>query len=96
MFDKYYTVLDRHVYIACSPEQEWAWEQATRVVRQLLPVSNAHVNMIHVRTLTTTLQFAHGPVPGPLLYTILYSTSDLSEICTIIRRLLTSPHVCRY
>ena len=51
--------------------------------------------MIHVRTLTTTLQFAHGPVPGPLLYTILYSTSDLSEICTIIRRLLT-PHVCRY
>ena len=35
VFDKYYTVLDRHVYIACSPEQEWAWEQATRVVRQL-------------------------------------------------------------
>ena len=30
VFDKYYTVLDRHVYIACSPEQEWAWEQATR------------------------------------------------------------------
>ena len=66
-----------------------------KCIRNRRRVSCFECTRQHVRILTTTLQFAHGPVPGPLLYTILYSTSDLSEICTIIRRLLT-PHVCRY